>query len=437
VPARAAATYDWPMFQGGQEHTGSAPAAVEPPLKVVWQYPASGGTVVSSPVVVGTTVIVETADAVVGIDASTGSAAWTHPRESGPVAPVAFAPDVQGGLVVFSQGQASGAGLMAVSLPFLEAPKSGSRPITFQPKPGGWTFALDKPSRGGPTIADGKAFAGTDGGSVYAVDVSTGQQVWKASVGGAVVTPPAVSGGRVFVVAATGKDFVDRLVALDEATGKQAWAYSQTLGLAGATAPTASGGRVFVGFGDGAVRAFRAGNGDPLWAQATGADFKADSAPAVSGDSVYVTDAEAGLASFRVADGHREWTYLFELGLTAAAPLVASSIVYVGMSDGSVAAIDRSTGNQVWRSATGTGPVGPLAPAGDALIAQHQGAQGSIVAFSHDPAGTLTDIPSPSRLNPGRALVDFVIALAIVVALLAVFWILESRVRRRRAEATT
>ena len=435
VAAAGAATGDWPMFQGGPEHTGSADGAVEPPLKATWRYPASGGTVVSSPVVVGGTVIVETSDAVVGIDAAAGTVSWTHAREAGPVAPVAIDPNAQGGLVVYSQGQAAGPGLAAVTLAFLETQGSGIAPNTHKSKPGGWTFTLDKPARGGPTIADGKVFVGTDGGSVYAVDESTGQQAWRASVGGAVLTPPAVSGGKVFVVAASGKDFLDRLVAFDEATGKLVWSYSQALGVAGATAPTTTDGRVFVGLGDGSMRAFRAGNGDPLWAQGTGADFKADSAPAVSGDSVYVTDAAAGLDRFKITDGHREWNYLFEEGLTAAAPLVGSSVVYVGMSDGSIAAVDLSTGNLVWRSASGTGGVGPLAPAGDVLIAQHQGAKGSIVAYAHDPAGSLVDVASPSRLDPGRALLDYLVALAIVLVFLAIFWLLEARVRQRRGEA--
>jgi len=422
------------MFQGGPEHTGSAGGAVQPPLKATWRYPASGGTVVSSPVVVGGTVIVETSDAVVGIDASTGATSWTQGREAGPVAPVAVDPDVAGGLLVFSQGQAGGAGLNAIPIASLEAPPSHT-PSEPKPKPGEWTFTLDKPSRGGPTIADGKVFAGTDGGSVYAVDDATGQQVWRASAGGRVVTPPAVSSGKVFVVAESGKDFNGRLLAYDEDTGKLAWSYAQTIGVPGATAPTASGGRVFVGLGDGAVRAFRGGNGDPLWAQGTGADFKSDSAPAVSGDSVYVTDAAAGLDRFNVTDGHREWNYLFEEGVTAAAPLVGSSVVYVGLSDGSIAAVDLSTGNLVWRSASGTGGVGPLAPAGDALIAQHQGAKGSIVAYAHDPAGSLVDVASPSRLDPGRALLDYLVALAIVLVFLAIFWLLEARVRQRRGEA--
>jgi eukaryotic-like serine/threonine-protein kinase len=435
--AHAAAGLYWPMFQGGPEHTGYAPGAVEPPLKVAWRYPATEGAVVSPPVVAAGTVIVETSDAVVGLDSATGVSKWKAGRVAGPVAPVAVDSALPGGLLVFTQGQAKGtAELVAESLSNL--PQDGKighpRAVPGAPKP--WTFSLDDASRGGPTIADGKVFGGTDAGSVYAVDESTGAQVWHTAVGGEVVAPPAVSGGKVFVVAERGKDFVDRLVALDETTGKQVWAYSQTVGIAAATAPTATGGRVFVGLGDGSIRVFRAANGDPVWAQGAGADFRSDSAPAVAGDGVYVSDSAAGMDRFRITDGHREWNYLFEEGLTPAVPLVSSSVVYVGMSDGSVAALDRSTGNLVWRSSTGTGDVGPLAPAGDSLIAQHRGAKGGIVAFSHDPSGTLVDIPSPSRLDLGRALLDFAVALVIVIAGLAIFWVLEARVRRRRGEVT-
>jgi outer membrane protein assembly factor BamB len=349
---------------------------------------------------------------------------------------VAFDPDAMGGLIVYSQGEASGAELVAAPLSSLATPASAAGSKT---KPGskGWTFALDKPTRGGPTIADGKVFVGTDGGSVYSVDESTGAQVWRAAPGGTIEGPPAVSGGRVFAVAESGKGFIDRLVASYETTGKMAWEFTQTIGAAGATAPTASDGRVFVGLGDGSIRAFRVSNGDPLWAQGGSTTPRPDSAPAVAGDSVYVADPTAGLERFRVDDGRREWNFLFEPGVTPGAPLVAASIVYTGMSDGSIAAIDQSSGNLVWRSPTGTGPLGPLAPVGDSLIAQHQGAQGSIEAFAHDPAGTLTNIPSPSRLDLGRALLDYIAALVIVLAFLAIFWLLEARVQRHRTEAAT
>jgi len=165
--------------------------------------------------------------------------------------------------------------------------------------------------------------------------------------------------------------------------------------------------------------------------------LRPDSAPAVVGDGVYVGDATAGLERFAVDDGRREWNFLFEPGATPGAPLVASSVVYAGMNDGSIAAVDRSNGNLVWRSSPATGTLGPFAPTGDTLIAQHQGAQGSIVAFVHDPAGTLSDIPSPSRLDAGRALLDYLAAVAIVLAFLAIFWALESRVQRRKAGAAT
>src|SRR5215471_3504147 len=122
--ARADATgaVEWPMFQGGPAHTGAAPEGVDPPLKPTWRYPATRGAVVSSPVVVGKMVIVETSDSVVGIDDTTGNAAWTHGRESGPVAPVAFDPDALGGLIVFSQGEVGSAGLVAAPLESLETP---------------------------------------------------------------------------------------------------------------------------------------------------------------------------------------------------------------------------------------------------------------------------------------------------------------------------
>ena len=76
---------------------------------------------------------------------------------------------------------------------------------------------------GTPAVADGKVFAGSNGGWVYALDAVTGKPVWahnlgeKAPVDGSV----AVDGGKVLVpVAEVGHP---RVVALDAKSGKPLW----------------------------------------------------------------------------------------------------------------------------------------------------------------------------------------------------------------------
>src|SRR5262249_6345428 len=146
-----------------------------------------------------------------------------------------------------------------------------------------WAFTLPRVSRGGPTIADGKVFVGTDEGIVYAIDGAGGGQVWEAETDGLVVGPLAASGGMVFGVAESGHNAASTVYGWDAGTGKQAWSFGQTRGVIGSSSPSATGGVVYVGMGDSTVRAFRASSGDVLWSRAVSTTFSPGSAPAVAG----------------------------------------------------------------------------------------------------------------------------------------------------------
>jgi polyvinyl alcohol dehydrogenase (cytochrome) len=75
-----------------------------------------------------------------------------------------------------------------------------------------------------PVVANGCVFAGTDAGTVVALDASTGKLVWKTKLGGSLliggVFAPAVSHGRVFGLVSGKGPYA---VALDEHTGRLLW----------------------------------------------------------------------------------------------------------------------------------------------------------------------------------------------------------------------
>jgi outer membrane protein assembly factor BamB len=162
-PAALAQSGDWTSFQGGPERTGTAPGPLAP-AAVAWTFGAKSPAT-SSPVVAGGAAVFETAGQVTAVDPATGERLWSIPRLPGPVAPVAIDPSTNGGMLVYTEGGLSGtADVAAVSL----TDRSLLR-----------AFTLPRVSRGGPTIADGRVFVGTDGGVVYAIDEAGGGQVWK------------------------------------------------------------------------------------------------------------------------------------------------------------------------------------------------------------------------------------------------------------------
>jgi eukaryotic-like serine/threonine-protein kinase len=419
--AALAQSGDWTSFQGGPERTGSAPGAPSPPLAVAWTF-GTKSPATSSPVVAGGAAVFETAGQVTAVDPATGERLWSIPRLPGPVAPVAIDPSTNGGMLVYTEGGLSGtADVAAVSLT--------DRSLL-------WAFTLPRVSRGGPTIADGRVFVGTDGGIVYAIDEAGGGQVWKAETDGLVVGPLAASGGMVFGVSENGHGAASTVYGWHADTGKEAWSFAQTRGVVGSSSPSATGGVVYVGMGDSTVRAFAASSGDVLWSRAVSTTFSPGSAPAVADGSVYALTAGGHLYDLRASDGTRMWDYLFDANSIRSSALVASDTVYAGLDDGTVVAVSIGSGNLVWTSQATSGAVGALASAGDLILAAHAGRSGDLAAFRHT-EGTLTDVVSPSRLNVGIALFNFAIAAAIVGLLAAGFAALEARVRARRGEETT
>jgi eukaryotic-like serine/threonine-protein kinase len=416
--ALAQSSGDWTSFQGGPERTGAAPEAPSPPLTVAWTYPTKSPAT-SSPVVAGGAAVFETTGEVVAVDPATGRRLWSIPRLPGPVAPAAVDPATNGGILVYTEGGLSGtADVVAVSL--------ADRSLL-------WAFTLPHLSRGGPAIAEGKVFVGTDGGIVYAIDEAVGGQVWKAETDGLIVGSLAASGGMVFGVAENGHAAASTVYGWHADTGKQAWSFAQTRGVIGSSSPSASAGMVYVGMGDSTVRAFKASSGDVLWSRAVSTTFSPGSAPAVAGGSVYALTAGGHLYALRASDGIRVWDYLFDANSLRSSPLVASDTVYAGLDDGTVVGVSIDSGNLVWTSQETSGLVGALAPAGDLILAAHGGRSGDLAALRHS-EGTLTDVVSPSRLNVGFALLNFAIAAAIVGLLAAGFAALETRVRARRGE---
>lgn len=88
-----------------------------------------------------------------------------------------------------------------------------------------WSLKLDGRIMGSPAgqgLAGGKGtvYAGTDAGTLYAVDLSTGKTKWKTSLGNSVTGTPLVTPGAVFVGTGNGL-----FVAAKPADGTIAWRY--------------------------------------------------------------------------------------------------------------------------------------------------------------------------------------------------------------------
>jgi outer membrane protein assembly factor BamB len=341
---------------------------------------------------------------VIGMDPSSGQVLWTVARATGPLSTAAVDPTAGShGVAVFTEGDAPG--------------KSALVGLDLSTHARLWSLPLSDLARGSPTVEGGRAYVGTRDAYVYAADTTDGSLVWKSRAAGSVDSTPAVAEGRVFVVSQDTTTGEVRLAALDTSTGRSRWSYLQPGAALGPSSATVASGVVYVGFGDLVVRAFEAGTGKVLWTQLGRGSFSYLTTPAAVGQSVYVLDRVGGVYRLEATTGKRVWDYQFPADVTWSSPIVADGFVYVGMDDGTVAAIDDRKGRLVWQTRL-AGPIGALAPAGDLLLAPIVTGAGGLVGFGHDPNGVLLDVPSPTEVDIPVALANFAGAFMIMTALL-------------------
>jgi outer membrane protein assembly factor BamB len=114
------------------------------------------------------------------------------------------------------------------------------------------TIALDGVPTA-PALAGGTIYVGTDNGSVYAFSETSGDQLWKYSVGAAISVAPSIDTAKNLLFVG---DESGHITELNPATGASI-AKLTTGGAAVTVPPSISGGLVLVGASDGYIRAFK------------------------------------------------------------------------------------------------------------------------------------------------------------------------------------
>jgi outer membrane protein assembly factor BamB len=364
---------------------------------------------------------------VVGVDPASGGVLWTVQRDSGYLDPPAIGQTSSGEtVVVYAQGRL-GARSSVVAMDL-----DTRRQV--------WRFpdqeGLSQPLRGAPTIQDGAVYVGGHDGFVYALDLTDGTLRWKFRAGGEVAAAIAADGGRVFAVGQDLKTGSTTLFAIDGSTGQRVWS-TGTRGLVPVvTSPTVANGVLYVGSGNGTLRAYATDTGRTTWSTNLRGVFLAQPSLARTDDALYVMAATGAVYRIDPATGDRVWDYQFRPTSIRGAPIVVGNFVVLGLDDGTLAAIDVRTGNLAWTTNLAHRTFGPLAPAGDVLIAStvgDDGGSGSLVGFRHV-EGPLTSIESPTKLHLGTALVN---AAAGGAAVVAGFLVLFRAILRRSASTVS
>jgi len=220
------------MFRGDAARTGrGAPNGPLSLTSVKWVV-RCGGRLFSSPVISNGVLYAGCDDSCLyAVDAATGQGLWRFRT----LAPLRSTPAVSGGLVCFTGGDGSFYALSAADgNPVWEFATRGEHPYSRGGLFGltGRDTVLADPwdfFHSSPAVSAGAVYFGSGDGSLYALDLASGQEIWRFQTGDAVHGSPAVSEGKVFI-----GGYDTYLYALEAASGKEIWRFATGEDTAGA-----------------------------------------------------------------------------------------------------------------------------------------------------------------------------------------------------------
>lgn len=201
-----------------------------------------------------------------------------------------------------------------------------------------WRASLGAASRSGPAVAGGLVLCGTEKGLVHARRTDTGAAVWTFDCGKPVEASPRIDDGVVFVGALDGRF---RALRLD--SGALQWTFEARGPITGSAAVTES--LALFGSRDNSLYALDRTNGQKRWEFPTGGFV--DGTPVVADELVLFGSADGTLYATDLA-GVERWRFA-TLGEIKGRVLVTEDAVVFGNSDGFAFCLALADGTERWR----------------------------------------------------------------------------------------
>lgn len=231
-----------------------------------------------------------------------------------------------------------------------------------------WKFDTGGPVRSSPAVVAGTAYFGSYDGIFYAVDTATGKLKWRFGTAGerrfeakglhgfkprnqtipdfwdALQSSPAVSGTLVYFGSGDGN-----LYALDTAGGQLKWKF--TTGNVVHSSPAVADGVVYIGSWDSYLYALDAATGNEKWKFKTGEDpvnfnqVGIQASPTVIDGMVYFGCRDSHIYAVEAKTGKEKWNFDNHGTWITASAVVQEGALYVGASiPGNFYSLDEATG---------------------------------------------------------------------------------------------
>ncbi|SIR60588.1 outer membrane protein assembly factor BamB family protein [Natronorubrum thiooxidans] len=244
---------------------------------------------------------------------------------------------------------------------------------------------------GSAAIVDGTAYIGGYDGDLYALDIETGNMVWRtrsADLEGtlAIGSSPAYYDETLYVIAEYGSPSSGALWAIDPETGEPIWSDDRVWGQAHPS-PTIDleAGRILAGSNDGVVYCWTFPSLEFAWSfqadadgeEQEGGQFRAGAeikgTVAAHDGYGYVGSWDDNFYCLDLEDGSLEWAFETDGSIMSNPAVdVDADVVYMGSDDGYVYAIDAKPGEKRWSADVNGRVIGALTvTAGTVLVGSY------------------------------------------------------------------
>jgi outer membrane protein assembly factor BamB len=351
------ATHAQSMFRGNPAHTGffAGPAPREF-HRIKWKF-ATGGRVVSSPVLAGKVIYFGSDDGnIYAVDPENGRQLWKTTTRG----PVSATPAIANGTLYISSYDgklyALDAKTGAVKWKFAT---EGERRFEakglhgWQPKTQTFPDAFDI-FLSSPVVENDAVYFGCGDGNLYALNAANGELRWKFKAGDVIHASPALANGVVFV-----GSWDSYFYAVDAKTGKEKWRFHagedalihNQVGFQ--SSPSVVDGVVYTGCRDAQLYALDAATGKEKWKFDNALSWVITS-PAVVDGKVFFATSDSSL--YHVIEAASGKSILKQEGRAPmfSSPAVTSDIVFIGALNGILEARDRNSGELLWDFQTDT-----------------------------------------------------------------------------------
>jgi outer membrane protein assembly factor BamB len=214
---------------------------------------------------------------------------------------------------------------------------SGSIPERLQVQ---WEYSPEKSGfEGTPIIAEGRVFVGDVEGTIHALDMNTGDLIWKKSTKHGFITAGAYRDGRLVL-----GDFDGKVYCLKTADGEIEW--EQELAQQIAAGGNFFGEDILLSTEGGVMYALNMKTGKPRWEYSTGDQLR--SAPTIWKNFALLGGCDGRLHKIDLNTGTAVGDGLPLEGPTGSTPAVLGDTAIVPTQSGIVSAFDLVGGKQLW-----------------------------------------------------------------------------------------